>query len=152
MVPELQGSQKSSPASRTSLLIAASGVLRGRSAADEPSVARWSSGSLESRARIRREIGRPDDRDDRQGLDRAGMTDRKHANTEQQWVLMTLNYLAAHPEGAFPGEIAKALNTFASNATRDLANLRMAGLVVAVDGRWHCSPELVGSLRQHNPR
>jgi DNA-binding IclR family transcriptional regulator len=80
------------------------------------------------------------------------MTDRKHANAAQQRVLLTLNFLASHPEGAFPGEIAKALGTFASNATRDLANLRMAGFAVAVDGRWHCSPKLVGLLRLHDPR
>ncbi len=60
------------------------------------------------------------------------------------------HFLASHPDGALPGEIAKALNTFASNATRDLANLRIAGLAVTIDGRWHCSPKLVDLLRQHD--
>ena len=77
------------------------------------------------------------------------MIDRKHANAAQQRVLLTLNFLASHPDGALPGEIANALNTFASNATRDLANLRMAGLAVSIDGRWHCS-QLVDLLRQHD--
>ena len=78
------------------------------------------------------------------------MIDRKHTNAAQQRVLLTLNFLASHPERALPGEIAKALNTFASNATRDLANLRIAGLAVAIDGRWHCSPKLVDLLRKHD--
>lgn len=71
------------------------------------------------------------------------MPDAKYANAAQQRVLATLDFLARHPEGASPGEIAKALNTLASNATRDLANLRLAGMAVAVDGRWYCSPGFV---------
>lgn len=74
------------------------------------------------------------------------MINGKHANASQQRVLATLNFLARHPEGASPGEIAKALGTLASNSTRDLANLRLAGVAVAVDGRWYCSPKFVARL------
>lgn len=79
------------------------------------------------------------------------MTDSKYANTAQQRVLLTLHLLAKHPEGVFPAEIARVLDTLASNTTRDLANLRLAGLAVAVDGRWRCSRKLILALSQHVP-
>lgn len=80
------------------------------------------------------------------------MSDAKYANKAQQRVLLTLDFLATHPEGACPGEIAKALNTLASNATRDLANLRLAGMAAFADGRWRCSPAFLELLGQHPRR
>jgi DNA-binding IclR family transcriptional regulator len=80
------------------------------------------------------------------------MAHTKYANAAQQRVLLTLDFLANHPEGASPGEIAKALNTLASNATRDLANLRLAGMAAAVDGRWSCSPTFLALLGEHPRR
>lgn len=77
------------------------------------------------------------------------MADTKYANTAQQRVLRTLDFLARHPEGALPTEIALSLGTLASNTTRDLANLQMAGFVVAVDGRWYGSSKFVALL--HTP-
>ena len=77
------------------------------------------------------------------------MANRKYANAAQQRVLATLDFLTRHPEGASPGEIAKALNTLASNATRDLANLQMAGFAVAVHGRWYCSSKFVALFHPH---
>lgn len=83
--------------------------------------------------------------------DCAGMGDRKYVNTSQQRVLLTLDFLARHPEGAHPIDIAHSLGTLASNTTRDLANLRLASMAVAVDGRWYCTPEFVALLRPNAP-
>ncbi len=72
------------------------------------------------------------------------MTDEKYANAAQQRALRTLLMLAAHDlDGLAPGEIARSLNTLPSNTTRDLANLRLAGLAETLgNGRWRISPRL----------
>lgn len=69
------------------------------------------------------------------------MTNTKYANVAQQRVLQTLQLLTeATKAGVAPSELARRLNTAPSNTTRDLANLRMAGLAVSINGRWFPSP------------
>lgn len=69
----------------------------------------------------------------------------KYTNAAQQRILRTLLILAEHAlDGVTPGEIARQLNTLPSNTTRDLANLRLAGLAeVMPNGRWRIAPRLV---------
>lgn len=69
------------------------------------------------------------------------MPDGKYTNAAQQRVLRTLRLLKERRSvGATPGEIAKQIETAPSNTTRDLANLRMAGLAVSINRRWYISP------------
>ena len=72
------------------------------------------------------------------------MGDEKYLNAAQQRALRTLLILAEHDlDGIAPGDIARHLNTLPSNTTRDLANLRMAGLAESLaSGRWRVSPRL----------
>jgi DNA-binding IclR family transcriptional regulator len=74
------------------------------------------------------------------------MTDR-YINAAQQRILQMLMRLAGHEiEGIAPSELASALRTSASNVTRDLANLREAGLAEPMDngsGRWRLTPRIV---------
>lgn len=72
------------------------------------------------------------------------MTDTKYLMPAQQRVLQTLLKLAGHEvEGLAPGEVAKALRTTPSNTTRDLANLREAGMAEPLEnGRWRLSPKV----------
>lgn len=66
------------------------------------------------------------------------MTTDKYQNFAQQRVLQTLLVLAAHGhDGIAPSEVARAVDTLPSNTTRDLANLRLAGLAEEHDGRWY---------------
>jgi DNA-binding IclR family transcriptional regulator len=66
------------------------------------------------------------------------MTTDKYQNAAQQRVLQTLLVLAAHGhEGIAPSEVARAVGTLPSNTTRDLANLRLAGLADEHHGRWY---------------
>lgn len=69
----------------------------------------------------------------------------KYTNAAQQRILRTLLILAEHAlDGVTPGEIARQLATLPSNTTRDLANLRLAGLAeVMANGRWRIAPRLV---------
>lgn len=69
----------------------------------------------------------------------------KYINAAQQRILRTLLTLAEHDlDGLSPGEIARSLDTLPSNTTRDLANLRLAGLAEALpSGRWRIAPRLV---------
>lgn len=66
----------------------------------------------------------------------------KYIVSSQQRVLQTLVALAGHEmEGLAPGEVARAVRTTASNTTRDLSNLREAGLAEPMEtGRWRLSP------------
>lgn len=70
-----------------------------------------------------------------------------YINAAQQRVLQTLVLLAGNEVmGLAPGEIAKAVHTSPSNVTRDLANLREAGLAETLDtGQWRITP-LMGQL------
>ena len=68
------------------------------------------------------------------------MTAARYTNAAQQRVLRTLRLLAdLHPTGASPSDIATRIGTLRSNTTRDLANLRMAGLATTTNGRWYPS-------------
>jgi len=69
-----------------------------------------------------------------------------YTSESQQRILRTLTVLAGNEfNGLTPSEVAKAVRTSASNATRDLANLREAGLaeVIQETGRWRLGPKLV---------
>ncbi len=72
-------------------------------------------------------------------------TPTRYINAAQQRVLQMLMRLAGHEiDGIAPAELAKALRTSASNVTRDLANLRAAGLAETIDGnRWRLTPRVV---------
>jgi DNA-binding MarR family transcriptional regulator len=90
--------------------------------------------------RARREAGAQRNRNE-QGLP---MTSDKYLNAAQQRVLSTLLILADHDlNGLAPGEVARRLGTLPSNTTRDLANLRAAGLAETTDaGRWRITARL----------
>lgn len=73
------------------------------------------------------------------------MSAANYINAAQQRVLKLLMLLAGHEVlGLAPGEIAKALRTSASNVTRDLANLKEAGMAepLADTGRWRITPRV----------
>ena len=67
-----------------------------------------------------------------------------YINAAQQRVLKLLMLLAGHEVmGLAPGEIAKAIRTNPSNVTRDLANLREAGLAEPLEnGQWRITPRM----------
>jgi DNA-binding IclR family transcriptional regulator len=57
------------------------------------------------------------------------MTADRYINAAQQRVLKILLMLAGHEvNGLLPSELAKAMRTSNSNITRDLANLKEAGI------------------------
>jgi DNA-binding IclR family transcriptional regulator len=72
------------------------------------------------------------------------MSDR-YINAAQQRVLKLVFRMAGHEiEGITPSELAAALRTSASNMTRDLANLKEAGIAEPLEtGRWRLSPKVV---------
>ncbi|GMV30702.1 MAG: hypothetical protein AMXMBFR59_28270 [Rhodanobacteraceae bacterium] len=75
------------------------------------------------------------------------MTTDRYWNAAQQRVLRTLrllNNLGA--TGASPSDIAAGVGTLRSNTTRDLANLRTAGLATAANGRWYASPSAAANV------
>jgi hypothetical protein len=54
--------------------------------------------------------------------------------------LLTLKVLVeARESGSLPSQIAAHVGTIRSNTTRDLANLRMAGLATTAQSRWYAS-------------
>ena len=61
-----------------------------------------------------------------------------------------LHLLNEPSRGALSGEIAKALSTFASTATRDLANRWKTGLAININGHWHCLSKLVAVRLRSN--
>ncbi len=69
----------------------------------------------------------------------------RYLNAAQQRVLDLQFRLAGHEvEGVAPSELARALKTSASNITRDLANLRQAGVAEPLEsGRWRLTPRIV---------
>jgi len=73
------------------------------------------------------------------------MSAPRYINAAQQRVLQMLMRLAGHEiDGIAPTELAQALRTSASNITRDLANLREAGMAEPLDnGRWRLTPRVV---------
>lgn len=70
------------------------------------------------------------------------MSDEHYANAAQQRVLRTLVVLIESGQaGASPSEVAEKVGTIPSNTTRDLANLRLAGLARTAKKRWFfCLP------------
>jgi DNA-binding IclR family transcriptional regulator len=78
------------------------------------------------------------------------VTDR-YRNEAQQRLCKVVLLLAGHEfDGVAPSDLAKALKTNPSNVTRDLANLKEAGLAEALDtGRWRLGPKLVQVALQH---
>lgn len=69
----------------------------------------------------------------------------RYINAAQQRILQMLQRLAGHEiEGISPSELAIALRTSASNVTRDLANLKEAGLAQKLETeRWRLTPRIV---------
>lgn len=72
------------------------------------------------------------------------MNDRTYTNAAQQRILQVLLALGGHEvNGLAPSQIAGLVETSASNITRDLANLREAGLAEPLEsGRWRLTPKL----------
>lgn len=80
------------------------------------------------------------------------MTAARYRNSAQQRVLRTLRLLAdVGRTGASPSEVATGIGTLRSNTTRDLANLRMAGLATTSNGRWYASYDAAGCLHKPPP-
>lgn len=73
------------------------------------------------------------------------MSKQKYESPCQQRILRVLMFLFGHEvSGLAPGELAKALQITASDATRDLANMKYAGLAEQIQdsGRWRLTPRL----------
>ena len=82
----------------------------------------------------------------------AAPADTPYRNESQQRILTTLQILAGHEiTGIAPSDIARQLECTASNTTRDLANLRLAGLAEQVPetGRWRLGPSVVQIALKH---
>lgn len=74
------------------------------------------------------------------------MSKEIYINAAQQRLLKAIVLLAGNEfSGLAPSDLAKALNTNPSNVTRDLANLKEAGLAEQLPdtGRWRLGPKLV---------
>lgn len=71
----------------------------------------------------------------------------------QQRILKLLTVLAGHEvHGLAPSDIAKAQDCSLPHVTRDLANLRAAGMAEQVPetGRWRLAPLIVQIAVRHN--
>ncbi|MBI2278180.1 MAG: ArsR family transcriptional regulator [Dechloromonas sp.] len=69
-----------------------------------------------------------------------------YINAAQQRLLKAVLILAGNElNGLAPSDLAKALDTNPSNVTRDLANLKEAGLAeqITETGRWRLGPKVV---------
>lgn len=69
-----------------------------------------------------------------------------YINAAQQRLLKAVLLLAGNElAGLAPSDLAKALDTNPSNVTRDLANLKEAGLAEQLPdtGRWRLGPKVV---------
>ena len=73
------------------------------------------------------------------------MSERTYINAAQQRVLQMLMRLAGHEiDGLSPSELTQALRTSPSNVTRDLANLKEAGMAEEVmPNRWRLTSRVV---------
>lgn len=70
----------------------------------------------------------------------------RYDNASQQRILRALHVLAGNEfAGVAPGELARALDTNPSTATRDLHNLREVGFAEQIQetGRWRLGPKVV---------
>ncbi len=75
-----------------------------------------------------------------------------YTNAAQQRILRALQALAGHEvHGLAPSALARELGCNASSVTRDLANLRAAGLAEEVPevGRWRLAPRIVQIALKH---
>lgn len=73
------------------------------------------------------------------------MSNPAYLSDSQQRVLKTLDVLFGHEvNGLPPGQVAKLVGTSPSNSTRDLANLREAGMAEEIGdtGHWRVSARL----------
>jgi DNA-binding IclR family transcriptional regulator len=71
---------------------------------------------------------------------------QNYINAAQQRILKTQLLLAGNElNGLAPSDLAKALDTNPSNVTRDLANLKEAGIAeqITETGRWRLGPKVV---------
>lgn len=69
-----------------------------------------------------------------------------YINASQQRLLKVIVLLAGNEfSGLAPSDLAKALSTNPSNITRDLANLKEAGLAEQMTdtGRWRLGPKVI---------
>ncbi len=76
----------------------------------------------------------------------------KYTCAPQQRILKLLIVLAGHEiTGLSPSDIATALSCSASVTTRDLANLKQAGMAEQVPdtGRWRLAPKVVQIAVRH---
>jgi DNA-binding IclR family transcriptional regulator len=74
------------------------------------------------------------------------VSDERYAVESQQRILRVMLALAGHEvTGLAPGELAKGLELPAAQITKDLANLRLAGLAEEIPGigRWRLTPKLI---------
>ena len=74
------------------------------------------------------------------------MSDERYESRSQQRLIRVLLALSGHEiQGLAPGELAKGLDVSASDITRDLANLRIAGIAEEMvgTGRWRLTPKLI---------
>lgn len=74
------------------------------------------------------------------------MSTTNYINAAQQRLLRVIVLLAGNEFGGLaPSDLAKALDTNPSNITRDLANLKEAGLAEQLSdtGRWRLGPKVV---------
>lgn len=73
------------------------------------------------------------------------MSDSKYHSKSQQRILEIIFVLAGHEvDGLAPGEISKAIKATSCSVTRDLRNLRIAGLTekLVETERWRLTPKL----------
>lgn len=68
-----------------------------------------------------------------------------YINAAQQRILKAVMLLAGNElNGLAPSDLAKSLDTNPANVTRDLANLKEAGMAEQLDtGRWRLGPKVV---------
>lgn len=74
-----------------------------------------------------------------------GMTEDRYRSESQQRILKILLTLGGHEiNGLSPGEISKSLNIQPAHITRDLANLKIAGIAESIPetGRWRLTPKV----------
>lgn len=80
------------------------------------------------------------------------MSDDKYVSDSQQRILQLLRCLAGNEiEGLAPGDVAKLNNCSPSQVTRDLANLKHAGMAeqLPATGRWRLGPDVVQIAMRH---
>ncbi len=79
------------------------------------------------------------------------MSDKYRSSTQQR-ILLCLTRLAGHEvNGMTPGELARVARITPANATKDLANLAIAGLAEQMPdtGRWRLGPKIIQMALAH---